>query len=171
MACLRRMADPGDTLATAEIIALEAEHTPEQWLEDRLSYLAAHPEDKYGSGWGLQPPLANSSVTALHQMHEYLGQSTPAEALDMALGAGNVLATISRWGPSENRSAQRRANIERLRGLALQYERSCAATHPPTTIAENAPTATRVIPRKRVRCVPRMLNSSELKVLYPTRWR
>jgi ATP-dependent helicase/nuclease subunit A len=68
MACLRRMADPRDTLATAEIIALEAEHTPEQWLEDRLSYLAAHPEDKYGSGWGLQPPLANSSVTALHQM-------------------------------------------------------------------------------------------------------
>ena len=135
MACLRRMADPGDTLATAEIIALEAEHTPEQWLEDRLSYLAAHPEDKYGSGWGLQPPLANSSVTALHQAHEYLGQSTPAEALDMALGAGNVLATISRWGPSENRSAQRRANIERLRGLALQYERSCAATHRPTTIA------------------------------------
>jgi ATP-dependent helicase/nuclease subunit A len=45
------------------------------------------------------------------------------------------LATISRWGPSENRSAQRRANIERLRGLALQYERSCAATHRPTTIA------------------------------------
>ena len=135
MVCLRRIADPGDTLATAEIIALEAEHTPEQWLKDRLSYLATHPEDKYGSGWGLQPPLANSSVTALHQMHEYLGQSTPAEALDMALGAGNVLATISRWGPSENRSAQRRANIERLRGLALQYERSCAATHRPTTIA------------------------------------
>ena len=50
MACLRRMADSGDTLATAEIIALEAEHTPEQWLRDRLEFLAAHPEDEYGSG-------------------------------------------------------------------------------------------------------------------------
>jgi ATP-dependent helicase/nuclease subunit A len=135
MACLRRMADSGDTLATAEIIALEAEHTPEQWLRDRLEFLAAHPEDLYGSGWGVEPPLAKSSVTALHQANRYLGQLTPAEALDMALGAGNVLATISRWGPSENRSAQRRANVERLRGLALQYERSCAATHRATTIA------------------------------------
>jgi ATP-dependent helicase/nuclease subunit A len=135
MACLRRMADSGDTLATAEIIALEAEHTPEQWLRDRLEFLAAHPEHEYGSGWGMKPPLANSSVTALHQANRYLGQLTPAEALDMALGVGNVLATISRWGPSENRSAQRRANVERLRGLALQYERSCAATHRATTIA------------------------------------
>ena len=60
---------------------------------------------------------------------------TPAEALDVALGAGNVFATISRWGPSENRSAQRRANLEALRGFAQQYERSCAATHSPTTVA------------------------------------
>ena len=29
MACLRRMADPDDTLATAEIIALEAKHRPD----------------------------------------------------------------------------------------------------------------------------------------------
>ena len=43
MACLRRMADPDDTLATAEIIALETGHPPEQWLEDRLRYLVAHP--------------------------------------------------------------------------------------------------------------------------------
>ena len=135
MACLRRMADPDDTLATAEIIALEAGHTPEQWLEDRLRYLAAHPEDKSGSRWGLQPPLVNGSVTALDQAHLHVNQLTPAEALDIALGAGNVLATISSWGPSENRSAQRRANVEGLRGLALQYERSCAATHRPTTIA------------------------------------
>jgi ATP-dependent helicase/nuclease subunit A len=52
MACLRRVADRDDTLATAEIIALESGHTPEQWLEDRLGYLAAHPEDKSGSRWG-----------------------------------------------------------------------------------------------------------------------
>ena len=73
-------------------------------------------------------------MTALDQAHLHVNQLTPAEALDLALGAGNVLATISSWGPSENRSAQRRSNVEALRGLALQYERSCAATHRPTTI-------------------------------------
>lgn len=135
MPCLRRMADPDDTLATAEIIALETGHAPEQWLEDRLRCLAAHPEDKSSSRWGLETPLVNGSVTALDQSHSHVDQLTPAEALDVALGAGNVLATISSWGPSENRSAQRRSNVEALRGLALQYERSCAATHRPATIA------------------------------------
>src|SRR5215469_10594697 len=33
--------------------------------------------------------------------------------------------------------------------------------------AENARTLTRPLPRERVRCVPSMLNSSEVKVLYP----
>jgi hypothetical protein len=36
-------------------------------------------------------------------------------------------------------------------------------------LVENAPTATRApLPRERVRCVPGMLNSSEVKFLYPT---
>ena len=37
------------------------------------------------------------------------------------------------------------------------------------TPTKNAPAATRTpLPRERVRCVPGMLNSSEVKVLYPT---
>jgi hypothetical protein len=35
-------------------------------------------------------------------------------------------------------------------------------------LAQNARTVTRAFPRERVRCVPGMLNSSEVKVLYPT---
>jgi len=135
MACLRRLADPGDTLATAEIIALEAEYTPEQWLEDRLDYLSRHTDDLTGRRWGSEPPLINRTVTALQETHPRLDQLTPAEALDVALGAGNVFATVSKWGPSETQSAQRRANLEALRGLAQQYERSCAASHSPITVA------------------------------------
>jgi ATP-dependent helicase/nuclease subunit A len=135
MACLRRMADPGDTLATAEIIALEAEHTPEQWLENRLNYLSVHTDDPLGRNWGLEPLLINNTVAGLQEANPYLDQLTPAEALDVALAAGNVFATVSRWGSSENQSAQRRANLEALRGLAQQYERTCAATHSPTTVA------------------------------------
>jgi ATP-dependent exoDNAse (exonuclease V) beta subunit len=135
MACLRRMADAGDTLATAEIIALEGDRPAEHWLKDRLEYLSAHPEDREGRNWGLTSPLANHAVVALHEAHSSLNQLTPAEALDVALGAGNVFTTVSRWGPSEHQSAQRRANLETLRGLALQYEQSCAATHSPTTVA------------------------------------
>jgi ATP-dependent helicase/nuclease subunit A len=135
MACLRRIAEPGDTLATAEIIALEAESASEEWLENRLEYLSAQTDDPMGRDWGLRPPLANSTVNALHEAHTQLDQLTPAEALDVALAVGNVFATASKWGPSDSRSAQRRANLEALRGLARQYERSCAADRRPTTVA------------------------------------
>lgn len=135
MACLRRMADPWDTLATAEIIALEAESAPEVWLEDRLNYLNANPQEPRGINWRLTGPLIDKTITALQEAHAKLDQLAPAEALDVALGAGNVFATVTSWGPSENRSAQRRANLETLRGLARQYERSCAATNTPTTVA------------------------------------
>jgi len=135
MACLRRMADPGDTLATAEIIALEGTLRPEEWLQDRLEYLDARGSDPEGRNWGLELPRLNRTVVALHEAHPRLNQLTPAEALDVALGAGNVFATVSAWGPSQSRSAQRRANLEALRGLAQQYEKSCATTHSPATVA------------------------------------
>jgi ATP-dependent helicase/nuclease subunit A len=64
LACWRRMADPGDTLSTAEIIALEAERAQEDWLEDRLQYLSAHPKDRGGHNWGLEPPLVNPTIAA-----------------------------------------------------------------------------------------------------------
>ena len=51
-------------------------------------------------------------------------------------------------------------------GIGCPGRHALPLTHPPT-IAENAPTVTRVIPRKRVRCGPGMLNSSEVKVPLP----
>ena len=41
LACLRRLHDPSDTLATAEIIALTEAEAPEVWVSERLRYLAA----------------------------------------------------------------------------------------------------------------------------------
>src|SRR5690606_31188311 len=40
LACLRRLNDPADTLATAEIVSLADSLEPEVWLADRLRYLA-----------------------------------------------------------------------------------------------------------------------------------
>jgi ATP-dependent helicase/nuclease subunit A len=42
LACLRVLVDPRDSLATAEVIALEAQHPPETWLSDRLCYTERH---------------------------------------------------------------------------------------------------------------------------------
>ena len=39
MACLRRLVDPLDTLATAEIHSLTSCESPESWIAERLEYL------------------------------------------------------------------------------------------------------------------------------------
>ena len=138
LACLRRLADPGDTLTAAEIVALEGTRSPEEWLQDRLAYLARRDtqEDAVGvDRWGLEAPFIHSALVALEGARCHLKVFSPAEALDAALLAANVAGTISAWGPNPVRSVQRRANLEALRALLARYEESCATTHVPATIA------------------------------------
>src|SRR5439155_10855809 len=70
IACLRRLADPSDTLATAEIIALQGSATPVSWLEQRLEYLARlanTPEAVRVDRWGVDEPFAHPVVQALEK--------------------------------------------------------------------------------------------------------
>ena len=64
-----------------------------------------------------------------------VASASPAEALDEALALANAFGTASAWGPTVARAAQRRANLESLRGLAGQYESLCASSHAPATVA------------------------------------
>jgi ATP-dependent helicase/nuclease subunit A len=138
LACLRRLADPSDTLAAAEIVALEGAHAPEEWLQQRLDYVARREvseQQEGGDRWGLEEPFVQPALVALDEARTHLKLFSPTEAFDTALLAANVLGTISAWGPTPVRSAQRRANLEALRALLAGYEQSCATTHIPATIA------------------------------------
>ena len=138
LACLRRLADHTDTLATAEIVALDGALTAEQWLSNRLDYLAAAEASDPGSIgalWGTEPPFEHPVVKALHGAAGSLDYLSPSEALDQALAQGNVFATVTRWGPNPTRTAQRRANLEALRALVVSYEEACRTTSRPATIA------------------------------------
>ncbi len=135
IACLRRLADPFDTLATAEIAALSGTQKPEEWLASRLDYLASQPLTRLGDRWGMEAPFIVPAVVAIDQARARLKIYSPSEALAIALIAADVLGTVSAWGPSLERSAQRRANLESLRSLAAQYEEACATSHIPATIA------------------------------------
>lgn len=131
MASLRRLLDPGDSLAAAEIIALEGDRTPEQWLSHRLDWLQT--SDK--SGWGLEGDLIHPALLALEEARKNLILWTPLEALDSAIGAAAVMHTITAWGPTPARVSQRRANLEALRGFAMKYEDRCASIGQPATVA------------------------------------
>lgn len=136
IACLKRLLDPSDTLATAEIIALEGKMTPEEWLENRLVYMdkvRAENPDSRGAGWGLEEGLVHPVIVSLEKARAALDTASVCELFDLALIAGDVFRTATGWGPSQSRSSQRRANLEALRGLVAKYEEGCATNHRPAT--------------------------------------
>lgn len=134
LACLRRLADPRDHLATAEIMALRGDEASENWLESRLQYVAARADDQRDE-WGLAGATKDARVAALHAAGHRLAWLSVAEALDLALELGEVGKTVTGWGFHPARAAQRCANIEMLRVLARKYEESSVAEHAPATIA------------------------------------
>ena len=138
LACLRRLADPEDMLATAEILALQGNLEPEAWLESRLEYLAARERLEPASRadrWGIEPPLADPTVIALDEAHTLFDLASPTESLDLALARGRVADVVTSWGPDAGRGEQRRANLEAVRALARRYEDDCLTTHSPATVA------------------------------------
>jgi ATP-dependent exoDNAse (exonuclease V) beta subunit len=138
LACLRRLADPTDSLASAEIVALESAQQPEEWLENRLEYVARHRQETERIGndrWGLEGDFVHPAIVALEQARARLNVLSPSEALDVALHNGGVFATVSAWGATTTRALQRRANLESLRAIAAKYEQASAKNHTPATIA------------------------------------
>ena len=132
LACLRRMADPTDTLATAEIIALSDSKEPEDWLQNRLEYLeAGHPGLMWGEHEGFEHPV----VKALGDQRQRLQLLTPSEALSLAINTADLRRTVSRWGPAEWRVRQRLQNIDELVVIAGEYEDRCRSQHLAATVA------------------------------------
>ncbi len=135
MACLRRLADPQDTLATAEIIAMGGSLAPEVWLAQRLDFLAGQNNEPGGDNWGAVAPHEHPIIIALEAGRARLQVLTPAEALDLALSLADASTVVSGWGFSQGQTSQRRANLEALRILCREYETNCTASLHPATIA------------------------------------
>jgi ATP-dependent exoDNAse (exonuclease V) beta subunit len=132
LACLRRMADPTDTLATAEIIALSDCREPEEWLRNRLEYLAAgHPGPMWGEHEGFEHPV----VKELGRQRQRLPLLTPSEALSLAIHTADLRRTVSRWGPADWRVRQQLQNIDELVTIAGEYEDRCLSQHQAATVA------------------------------------
>ncbi len=91
IACIRRLNDPADTIASAEIHALASSLEPESWLEDRLQLMAEAPADKprgYGNDWGEKG--GNVLLSALAQMRRDMQVLSPLEALQTVIAQGQL---------------------------------------------------------------------------------
>lgn len=132
LACLRRLVDPTDTVASAEIVALEGARSPEEWIAHRIGWVSR--ASGAAGAWGAEGTLASPALVAVERLRSRALLLTPAEALDEALAAADAFGVATTWGPSRGRAAGRRANLEALRGLARAYEDAGRATdQPPTT--------------------------------------
>ncbi len=125
LACLRRLNDPTDTLATAQIISLTETEGPESWVAERLRYLnAGHPKAQWRElslGEYSQHPL----VAAVAQLRTDLPVLTPVEALQRLIAECDLPTRVTGWSTSTALAQKRLANLDALIDLAQQYEDLC----------------------------------------------
>ena len=127
-ACLRRLNDRSDTLATAEIRALGACDEPEHWLADRLRWLAAGEDDRR---WGeAEDPI----VSRIARLREQTVTQSPVEIVARVLNYVGIRPIATAWGPDAIRAAQRQRNLDAFLELAVTYENHCAAQHEAATL-------------------------------------
>lgn len=128
LACLRRLADPSDSLASAEIVAFEQGATAEVWLTKRLDAVKSKQQYKWNDD-------ASPILARLADARAHLSVLSPAEALSLAVQTGGVHDIVIRWEESVRLAEHRLANLQRLKDLAQEYEEHCLAQCVAGTVA------------------------------------
>lgn len=125
IACLRRLNDPSDTIASAEIVSLAGCEEPESWVADRLNLMANVPEDKpggYGNDWRETGEDTFPLLAELAKLRADMPILSPLEALQTVVAHGQLSSVVLRWCNNENEARTRLANLEALLGMAREYE-------------------------------------------------
>lgn len=125
LACLRRLNDPADTLATAQIVSLTGTEEPEAWVSERLRYLdAEHPQAQWREE-NIEDHAAHPVVAAIALLRADLALITPKEALQRLIAECDLLSLVTAWSSSPAMAQQRLANVDALIDLAQQHEELC----------------------------------------------
>lgn len=132
LACLRRLNDPRDTLASAEIVSLADCEEPESWLADRLRYL------ERGGDSGLWRDEAKDGHPILSRIAVLRAQApllSPAAAMELVIAQCDLAGRVLRWRRDELVARVRLANLDAVLGLARSYEEACLARREPATVS------------------------------------
>jgi ATP-dependent exoDNAse (exonuclease V) beta subunit len=130
IACLRRLNDSHDTLASAEILSLTQGLSPEDWLEERLEWLEKHGESKQGK-WRCEGEgkgeYANPVLRALESMKALVRTLSPLELLDECIAQCALDRLILSFSPDIQKGRERLTNLEGIRELVRKYEADSAS--------------------------------------------
>ena len=119
LACLRRLNDERDTLASAEIVSLAHCEDPEEWLTHRLQWIDGGGDaSAWREGGAGASPLLASIVTLRLERPLF----SPREAVERVLEECGLARRVMQWQQSAERARVRLANLDRLLGYASQYE-------------------------------------------------
>ncbi len=125
LACLRRLNDLGDTVATAEILSMADGVEPEVWVADRLKYLAKDGDADLWLEQAIDGHPAHPVLETIAGLRTTLPVLAPREALTTVIAACSLPEKVVRWTPDPDRVRVRLANLEALIKLAEQYEDLC----------------------------------------------
>lgn len=129
LACLRRLNDPGDTIASAEIVSLTESPDPEVWVSNRLRYLATGAEQNLWREVSIDGHPAHPVLATLRDLRTALPVLAPREAVVTVIAACALPEKVLRWCAGSESGVDgarvRLANLEALLALAEQYETLC----------------------------------------------
>lgn len=133
MACLRRLNDPTDTVATALVLTLADGMPVETWLQDRLQHLAT--DGAKSHEWKTTGDNAHPLLARLEELRPTLNALTPQEALRLAAAESQVARLVGQWSASPHESRNRLANVEALVEFGKTFEDECVAAKRPATVS------------------------------------
>lgn len=133
LACLRRLLNAGDTIASALVLTLTDGVPVQEWLTDRLQFLSV--ADTAAHHWKATGDAAHPLLARLEALRPKLAALTPKEALRLAKAESQVARVASQWSNTPHQARTRIANVEALIGLAASYEDECVAAKHPATVS------------------------------------
>ena len=133
MACLRRMNDPNDTVASALILTLADSSPVDAWLTDRLNHIAT--EGTRPQDWKVKGEDAHPLLARLEELRPSLTSLTPQEALRLAAAESQVARLGGQWSTSTHEARNRLSNVEALVSMGRTFEDECVAAKRPATVS------------------------------------
>ena len=132
LACIRRLNDERDTIATAEIISLATCEDPDRWLADRLSWLD---RGNKSSDWKETGGEVHPIFQAIQHLRAQRPVLSPRESVELMLARCNVSRCVLQWQQSPEQARARLANLDQLLAFAEDYEEECRTAYDVATLS------------------------------------